>query len=115
MAELSLTEAAASRIREQLEQRGRGLGIRLQVKPTGCSGWMYQVEYADDQAPDDVRVEHAGAVLLVPTKSLPALNGTVVDFVGDGFSKRWQFNNPNVEADCGCGESFALRDSAASR
>ena len=111
---LTLTNAAATRIKAQLAQRGQGLGIRLEVKPTGCSGWAYKLDYADEIGPAEQCFERDGAKLVVPEKSLAALNGTVVDFVQDGFNHRWQFQNPNVDADCGCGESFSLREEAKS-
>ncbi|MGB1558025.1 MAG: HesB/IscA family protein [Oceanococcaceae bacterium] len=111
---IQLTPAAAQRIREQITARGHGVGIRLEVKPSGCSGWAYKLNYADEQRSDDHRFESEGGVLLVPESSLAALDGTEVDFVGDGFNRRWQFHNPNAEADCGCGESFSLRKEAAS-
>ncbi len=111
---LTFTSAAAKRIREQLAKRGHGVGLRLQVKPSGCSGWAYKIDYADDVAADEHRFERDGALIVVPDKSMAALEGVVVDFVGDGFNQRWSFTNPNAEADCGCGESFSLRKSAVS-
>ncbi len=112
---ITLTPAAAGRIREQIARRGHGLGIRLAVRKAGCSGWAYHVEYADEARADDHRFEAEGAAVYVPEACLAALQGTTVDFVGDGFNQRWSFANPNAEADCGCGESFALREPAASR
>lgn len=109
MSVIELTPAAIERIREQLLKRPEAAGIRLEVKVSGCSGWAYKMDFAESANPDDHRFGDEDAVLLVPEASLPALQGTVVDFSGDGFNRRWSFQNPNVEADCGCGESFALR------
>lgn len=111
---LTLTAAAAERIRQQIAQRGHGVGIRLRVRTAGCSGFAYALDYAEEVAPDEHRFERDGALLVVPPDSLTALDGTEVDFTGDGFNRRWSFRNPNAEADCGCGESFALRKGVVS-
>ncbi len=111
---LTLTSAAATRIREQIAKRGHGVGLRLQVKPSGCSGWAYKIDYADEVNSGEHRFERDGALIVVPEESMQALDGVVVDFSGDGFNQRWSFTNPNAEADCGCGESFSLRKSAVS-
>lgn len=108
---IKLTAAALQRISEQLRTRPEAVGIRLEVKVSGCSGYAYKMDFASDKTPDDHQFGDESAVLLVPAKSLPALEGTLVDFTGDGFNRRWTFQNPNAEADCGCGESFALRKS----
>lgn len=111
---LTLTSSAAKRIREQISKRGHGIGLRLQVKPSGCSGWAYKIDYADEQQDGEHCFEHEGAVIVVPDESMSALEGVQVDFSGDGFNQRWTFRNPNAEADCGCGESFSLRQGAVS-
>lgn len=114
MSILTLTPAAAKRIREQMDSRGKAAGVRLKVKVSGCSGYAYVLDFADEVLADEHRIEQDGAVVVVPESSRIALEGTVVDFVGDGFNRRWSFSNPNAEADCGCGESFALRKDVVS-
>ena len=105
---ITLTEAAAERIRAYLERRGKGVGLRLAVRNTGCSGYAYAVDYADEVGPDDEVFEAHGARLVVDRESLKLLDGTEVDFVREGLNEGFRFNNPNVKATCGCGESFTV-------
>ena len=105
---ISLTESAADRVRSFLASRGRGLGLRLGVRKTGCSGFAYGVNYADDARPDDVVFEDHGVKVFVDPDSLSMVNGTVVDFVKQGLNEAFKFTNPNVKGECGCGESFSV-------
>ena len=108
VAELSLSPEAADFIRAQLNKRGRGLGIRLGVKTSGCSGLAYTLEYADQQQQQDLIVQAHGVNLYVDPKSMVYLRGTQLDMVTEGLNKGLKFNNPNVKASCGCGESFSV-------
>ena len=108
VAELSLSPEAADFIRAQLNKRGRGLGIRLGVKTSGCSGLAYTLEYVDQQQQQDVIVQAHGVSLYVDPKSMVYLRGTQLDMVTEGLNKGLKFNNPNVKASCGCGESFSV-------
>jgi iron-sulfur cluster assembly protein len=103
---ITLTEAAASRVRAFLDQRGKGVGLRLGVKTTGCSGMAYVMEYADEVADDDAVFEDHGVKVLVNPKSLVYLDGTELDYAKEGLNEGFRFNNPNVKDMCGCGESF---------
>ena len=105
---LVMTESAARQITKYLDKRGKGIGIRLGVKTTGCSGMAYQLEYADEPAQDDVVFESQGLKILVDPKSVPYLEGTELDFVKEGLSEGFKFNNPNERGKCGCGESFRI-------
>jgi len=103
---ISLTESAADRVREYLDRRGAGVGLRLGVKKTGCSGFAYVINYADDVCPDDVVFEHRAVKIVVDKGSLPLIDGTEVDFVRQGLNEAFKFRSPNVKGECGCGESF---------
>ena len=103
---ITLTEAAAARVRAFLDQRGKGVGLRLGVKTTGCSGMAYVIEYADDIEEGDTVFEDHGVKVLVNPKSLVYLDGTELDYAREGLNEGFQFNNPNVKDMCGCGESF---------
>ena len=105
---ISLTESAADRIRTFLAARGHGVGLRLGVRKTGCSGFAYVVNYADDQQPGDVVFEDRGVRVLVDAASLKLIDGTQVDFVKQGLNEAFRFRNPNVKGECGCGESFSV-------
>lgn len=105
---ISLTESAAERVRTFLASRGRGLGLRLGVRKTGCSGFAYVINYADDSRPDDVVFEDQGVKVFVDRESLTLVNGTTVDFVKQGLNEAFKFSNPNVKGECGCGESFSV-------
>ncbi len=106
---ITLTNAAARQIATQLAKHGSGLGLRVGVKPVGCSGLAYTYAIADSIHPDDRVFEHAGASLVVDAKSLTSIDGARLDFVTDGMKQTFQFDNPNVDSTCGCGESFNLK------
>jgi iron-sulfur cluster assembly protein len=103
---ISLTPAAADRVRSFIAARGHGAGLKLAVRKTGCSGFAYVLNYADDVTPTDVVFEDHGVRVFVDPASLPLIDGTVVDFVKQGLNEAFRFQNPNVKGECGCGESF---------
>ena len=103
---ISLTESAASRVRNYLESRGQGIGLRLGVTKTGCSGYSYVINYAEDITDADVVFEDKGIKVVVDADALPLIDGTEVDFVKSGLNEAFSFRNPNVTGECGCGESF---------
>jgi iron-sulfur cluster assembly protein len=105
---ISLTESAARRIQHQITRRGGGLGLRLGVKKSGCSGYAYTLDYADAAGADDALFESNGATVVVRREHLPMLEGVTVDFQRDGLNEAFKFRNPNIKAECGCGESFAV-------
>ena len=105
---ITLTESAADRIKSFLDNRGKGVGLRLGVKTTGCSGMAYIIEFADEIDSDDSVFEDKGVKVLVDPKSLIYLDGTEVDFTKEGLNEGFKFNNPNVKDSCGCGESFTV-------
>jgi len=103
---ITLTENAADRVKAFMEQRGKGVALRLGVRTTGCSGMAYVMEYADQIESDDVVFEDRGVKVVVNPKSLVYLDGTELDFAREGLNEGFRFNNPNVKDTCGCGESF---------
>ncbi|RJX71772.1 iron-sulfur cluster assembly protein IscA [Vibrio sinensis] len=103
---ITLTEAAASRVSTFLESRGKGLGLRLGVKTTGCSGMAYVLEFVDELNEEDEVFDHAGVKIIIDKKSLVYLDGTELDYVKEGLNEGFEFNNPNAKSECGCGESF---------
>ena len=103
---VSLTASAADRVRSHIEARGKGLGLRLGVKKTGCSGFAYVVDYADRIDDEDRVFEDHGVRVVVDARSLALIDGTEVDFVKQGLNEAFKFRNPNVRGECGCGESF---------
>lgn len=105
---ITLTEKAAKHITRYLERRGKGVGLRLGVRTTGCSGLAYKLEYVDDIVADDVIFESLGVQIYVDPKSLPYIDGTELDFVREGLNEGFKFQNPNVKDECGCGESFRV-------
>jgi iron-sulfur cluster assembly protein len=105
---ITISEAAARHVQKSLSKRGQGVGLRLAVKTSGCSGLAYALEFADAAEPEDVKFESHGVTVLVDPKSLPFLDGTELDFVREGLNEGFKFNNPNVKAACGCGESFGV-------
>jgi iron-sulfur cluster assembly protein len=105
---VTLTDAAARHVNRYMARRGKGVGIRLGVKTTGCSGLAYKLEYADDVAAEDVVFEDRGVKVLVDPKSLAYIDGTELDFVREGLNEGFRFNNPNERDRCGCGESFRV-------
>lgn len=106
---ITLTEAAASQIRSQIALHGSGIGLRVGLKPVGCSGYAYTYELAEEVRDDEQRIKSNDAILLVARQSLAALDGASLDFVTEGFKRSFQFDNPNVGGTCGCGESFSLK------
>lgn len=107
---ITFTESAANHIRTQLAQRGKGLGLRIGVKRVGCSGFAYTFDFADEVRTDDAAFESNDATVVVDADSLPFLDGSRIDFVKDGLKQMFTFDNPNVDATCGCGESFSLKE-----
>ncbi len=105
---ITFTENAAQQIKKQLEQRGKGLGLRLGVKKSGCSGFAYVLDYADETQETDQLFEAHGVKVIVNTDSLPYLNGIELDYTREGINEAFRFNNPNVKDACGCGESFSV-------
>ncbi|MCZ4305357.1 iron-sulfur cluster assembly protein IscA [Zoogloeaceae bacterium G21618-S1] len=103
---ITLSERAADHVARFIEKRGKGVGIRLGVKTSGCSGMAYKLEFADEAAPEDIIFECRGVQVLVDPKSLPYMDGTELDFVREGLNEGFKFKNPNVKDECGCGESF---------
>lgn len=105
---VTLTPAAAQHVARYIEKRGKGIGLRLGVKTTGCSGLAYKLEFADASNPEDQEFETHGVRVFVDPKSLPYIDGTELDFVREGLNEGFQFRNPNVKSECGCGESFQV-------
>lgn len=105
---ISLTDSAADRVRTFLTRRGRGVGLRLGVKKTGCSGFAYVVNYADEIGSEDTVFEDRGVKIIVDRESLGFIEGTEIDFVKQGLNEAFRFRNPNVKGECGCGESFTV-------
>jgi iron-sulfur cluster assembly protein len=103
---ISLTAAAAAQVQKSLQQRGKGVGLRLAVRTSGCSGMAYVLEYADVIQPEDQVFEDHGVKVIVNPKSMLYLDGTQLDFTREGLNEGFKFNNPNVKDECGCGESF---------
>ena len=103
---ISLTESAADRVRNYLEAKGEGVGLRLGVTKTGCSGYSYVINYAEDISDADVVFEDKGVKVVVDSEALRLIDGTEVDFVKSGLNEAFSFRNPNVTGECGCGESF---------
>lgn len=105
---VTLTEAAARHVSKYLTRRGKGVGVRLGVKTTGCSGLAYKLEYVDEIAPEDALFEQHGVKLMVDPKSLAYIDGTELDYVREGLQEGFKFNNPRERDRCGCGESFRV-------
>jgi iron-sulfur cluster assembly protein len=103
-----MTPAAADRVRKFLDNRGKGLGLRLGVRTSGCSGMAYVIEFADELETDDQVFEEQGVKVIVDPKSLLYLDGTELDYTKEGLNEGFKFNNPNVQDSCGCGESFTV-------
>jgi len=105
---ISLTPAAAARAQKFLANRGKGVGLRVGVKTTGCSGMAYTLEFVDSPNPEDMTFESHGVKVIVDPKSLAYIDGTELDFTKEGLNEGFKFNNPNVKDECGCGESFTV-------
>lgn len=105
---VTLSERAAEHIGGYLANRGKGLGVRVGIKTSGCSGLAYVFEFVDEPAADDTVFESFGVQVYVDPKSLVYLDGTEMDFVKEGLNEGFKFSNPNVKGECGCGESFTV-------
>ncbi len=105
---ITLTDTAAARVQKFLANRGKGVGLRLGVKTSGCSGMAYTLEFADEAQAEDVQFESHGVTILVDPRSLAYLDGTELDYTKEGLNEGFKFNNPNVRDSCGCGESFTV-------
>jgi iron-sulfur cluster assembly protein len=103
---VTLTDRAAQHVQRYIEKRGKGVGLRLGVRTTGCSGLAYKLEFADAVNPEDSTFESNGVRVMIDPKSLAYLDGTELDFVREGLNEGFKFNNPNEKDRCGCGESF---------
>jgi len=103
---VTLTDTAAKHVNNFLAKRGKGIGLRLGVRTSGCSGMAYKLEFVDEVNEDDLVFESAGVKVVVDAKSLPYLDGMELDFAREGLNEGFKFNNPNVKDQCGCGESF---------
>ncbi len=103
---VTLTEQAATHVQNFVAKRGKGVGLRIGVRTTGCSGFAYKLEFADAVNSDDHQFESHGVKVLVDPKSLPFLEGTQLDYTREGLNEGFKFSNPNVKDECGCGESF---------
>ena len=105
---ISLTEPAAERVRNHLTDRGHGIGLRIGVKKTGCNGFAYVINYAEQVDDGDVVFEERGVKVVVDRESLELIDGTEVDFIKEGLNEAFRFRNPNITGECGCGESFSV-------
>ena len=105
---VTLSDKAATHIGNFIAKRGKGVGIRLGVRTSGCSGMAYKLEFADEVLPEDVVFESHGLKVMIDPKSLPYMDGTELDFVRDGLNESFKFNNPQEKDRCGCGESFRV-------
>jgi iron-sulfur cluster assembly protein len=105
---ITLTQQAADHISRYIEKRGKGVGLRLGVKTTGCSGLAYKLDYVDEANADDQVFEQLGVKVFVDPRSLPFLEGTQLDYSREGLNEGFKFSNPNEKASCGCGESFTV-------
>ena len=105
---ITLTENAAQHVRDFLAKRGKGVGLRVGVRTSGCSGMAYKLEFADEVGAEDVQFTSLGVTVLVDPKSLAYVDGMVLDYTREGLNEGFKFNNPNVKNECGCGESFSV-------
>lgn len=105
---IMITQAAAGRIKDTLASRGKGIGLRIGVKTSGCSGYMYTIDYADETSDVDQVFEAHGAKVVVNDEHMSFLDGTEIDYGREGINEAFKFRNPNTKAECGCGESFVV-------
>jgi iron-sulfur cluster assembly protein len=105
---ITLTQSAAERVRAFIDKRGSGVGLRVGIKKTGCSGFAYVVNYADEIGDEDVVFDHSGIKVVVDRSSLEYIDGTEVDYVRQGINEAFSFRNPKSTGECGCGESFSV-------
>jgi iron-sulfur cluster assembly protein len=108
---ITLTTSAANRVQQYMKSDG-GAALRLGVRKTGCSGWAYTVDITDEINQEDCAFDDQGVRIVVAADSLSFIDGSKVDFVADGLNHTFQFDNPNVTDECGCGESFTIKDVA---
>ncbi|MBV6448289.1 iron-sulfur cluster assembly accessory protein [Nitrosomonas sp.] len=109
---ITLTENAAKHIQQQLIKRGKGFALRVGVKRSGCSGFSYTFDYADEITPNDQLFESHEAKVVVDTNNLPYLDGSQIDFTKEGLNYSFKFINPNIDNTCGCGDSFSVKEIA---
>jgi iron-sulfur cluster assembly protein len=109
---ITLTTSAAKQIQQQITKRGKGLALRVGIKKTGCSGFSYTFDYADDIQPEDQLFESHNTNIVVNVNNLPYLDGSQIDFIKEGLNSSFKFTNPNIDNTCGCGESFNIKKSA---
>ncbi|MCB1949294.1 MAG: iron-sulfur cluster assembly accessory protein [Burkholderiales bacterium] len=109
---LTLTENAAKHIKQQISKRGHGIALRIGLQKSGCSGYSYTYDVADEIKEDDRLFPSEGTNIVVNTSDLPFLSGSQIDFVQEGLNSFYKLNNPNIDNTCGCGESFSLNESA---
>lgn len=105
---ITITANAANRVQKFIENRGKGIGLRLGVKTTGCSGLAYKLEFVDAKSDEDIEFESNGVHIFIDPKSLQYLDGTEVDYTKEGLQEGFKFTNPNIKGECGCGESFTV-------
>ena len=105
---VTLSERAATHIKNFLAKRGSGVGLKLGVRTSGCSGMAYTLEFSDEVLPEDITFQSHGVTILIDPKSLPYMDGTELDYAKEGLNEGFKFNNPNVKDECGCGESFTV-------
>ncbi len=103
---ISLSENAAKHVQNFMSKRGKGVGLRIGVRTSGCSGMAYKLEFADELNSEDLQFQSHGVTLLVDPQSLPYIDGIELDYTREGLNEGFKFNNPNVKSECGCGESF---------
>jgi iron-sulfur cluster assembly protein len=107
---ITLTENAAKQIQKQLLKRGKGIALRVGIKKSGCSGFAYTFDYADEISASDQLFESINAKVVVDINNLPFLDGSQIDFVQEGLNSAFKFNNPNVDNSCGCGTSYSFKE-----
>lgn len=108
MAHISISEAAAAQIKHVLTERGSGIGLRVGITPSGCSGYAYLLDIADEVGANDHKFEQYGAAVVIDNEALTIMDGTEVDYINEGLNQLFKFHNPNVKDECGCGESFSV-------
>jgi len=105
---ITLTESAATHVQNYLIKRGKGVGLRIGVQTSGCSGMAYKLEFVDELDSEDMQFDSFGVTILVDQKSMPYIEGMELDYAREGLNEGFKFNNPNVKDECGCGESFKV-------
>lgn len=108
MTTITLTDSAAEHARTYVAKDARAVGLRVGVRPTGCSGYAYDIDYAHDTSADDTVFEQHGVRIVIDRRSLPVLDGVEIDYVRNGVNRSFKFTNPNISGECGCGESFTV-------